>query len=208
MRSDELKEMEAWSEMLQPKVERRDFLKLLGGGIVVFIALGDTTALAEQRQRREYPTDFNAYLRIDEDGQVTVFSGKVELGQGVITSLAQTAAEELRVEVDTIQMVMGDTESCPWDMGTFGSMTTRYFGPAVLAAAAEAREVLLDIGSEHLEVPRNRVRAYNGFVYDNSDRRRRVSYGRLARGQRIARTLGEEAVLRAVEDDGWTQLRR
>ena len=200
MRSDELKEMEAWSEMLQPKVERRDFLKLLGGGIVVFIALGDTTALAEQRQRRGYPTDFNAYLRIDEDGKVTFFSGKIEMGQGVMTSLAQTVAEELRVDVGTIHMVMGDTESCPWDMGTFGSMTTRMFGPAVLAAAAEAREVLLDIGCEQLEVPRNRVRARNGFVYDSSDRSRRVSYGQLAKGQRIARTLTEKAVLRSVED--------
>ena len=69
------------------------------------------------------PSDFNAFLRIGEDGRVTCFTGKIEMGQGPITSLAQMLAEELDVPLDTVDMVMGDTELCPWDMGTFGSMT-------------------------------------------------------------------------------------
>ena len=89
-----------------------------------------------------YPEDINAYLLIGADGRVKVFSGKIEMGQGVMTSQAQMAAEELGVAVESIDMVLGDTERCPWDMGTFGSMTTRFFGPALRAAAAEARLVL------------------------------------------------------------------
>ena len=67
-------------------------------------------------------TDFNAYLRIGADGRVTCLSGKVELGQGAMTSLAQMLAEELDVAFDRVDMVLGDTDLCPYDMGTFGSM--------------------------------------------------------------------------------------
>jgi len=133
-------------------LDRRSFLKLVGGGIVVFVRLGPTDALA---QGRAYPTDVNAYLRIGEDGRVTVFSGKIEMGQGVMTSLAQMAAEDLGVGLDSIEMIMGDTDRCPWDMGTFGSLTTRMFGPALRAAAAEARQILLGLASLRLGVPKD-----------------------------------------------------
>ncbi len=63
-----------------------------------------------QRRRRGERPDFNAYLRIGEDGRVTCFTGKVELGQGPITSLAQTLADELDVSLESVDMVMGDTE--------------------------------------------------------------------------------------------------
>ncbi|HSD67147.1 MAG TPA: molybdopterin cofactor-binding domain-containing protein, partial [Vicinamibacteria bacterium] len=123
-------------------LDRRSFLKLVGGGIVVFFRIGSPDALA---QRRGYPTDVNAYLRIGEDGRVTVFSAKIEMGQGVMTSLAQMAAEELGVALASIEMIMGDTDRCPWDMGTFGSLSTRMFGPPLRAAAAEARQILMQL---------------------------------------------------------------
>ena len=108
-------------------VDRRSFLKIVGGGVVVCVSLGPVGLFAQGR--RSYPTDINAYLRIGEDGRVTVFSGKIEMGQGVLTSQAQMAAEELGVSLDAIDMILGDTDRCPWDMGTFGSLTTRMFGP-------------------------------------------------------------------------------
>src|ERR1700719_2611093 len=117
------------------RADRREFCKLLGGGIVVLIV--QPSGLFGQR--RGYPEDPNAYLRIDEDGRVTLFSGKIEMGQGVHTSLSQMAAEELGVPLESIDIVMGDTDLCPWDAGTWGSQSTRMFGPAVRAAAAEAR---------------------------------------------------------------------
>ena len=100
-----------------------------------------------------YPTDFNAYLRIGADGRVTCFVGKVELGQGSKTALAQLLAEELDVALDSVDMVMGDTDVCPWDMGTFGSLSIRQFGPVLRGAAAEARAVLLQMAAERLGAP-------------------------------------------------------
>ena len=177
--------------------DRRSFLKAVGGGIVVLVRLRPTEALA---QGRGYPTDINAYLRIDEKGRVTVFSGKIEMGQGVMTSLAQMAAEELGVALDSIHMIMGDTDLCPWDMGTFGSMTTRFFGPAVRAAAAQARLVLMQLASENLGVPRGRLVVENGVVSVKDEPARKVTYGALARGQAITRTVDEKAVLRVVNE--------
>jgi nicotinate dehydrogenase subunit B len=101
-------------------ITRREFFRrvgLLGGGLIVYISFGDSFSQARDE------ADFNAYLRIGADGRVTCFSGKIEMGQGIITSLAQMLADELRVPFDSVDMVLGDTSRCPWDMGTFGSMS-------------------------------------------------------------------------------------
>jgi nicotinate dehydrogenase subunit B len=177
--------------------DRRAFLKAVGGGIVVLVRLRSERALA---QGRGYPSDLNAYLRIGEDGRVTVFSGKIEMGQGVLTSLAQMAAEDLGVGLDAIEMVLGDTDRCPWDMGTFGSLTTRMFGPALRTAAAEARQVLVRLASERLGVPTERLVVEKGVVSVRGEPARQVAYGALAKGQAIARTVDEKAVLRAVPE--------
>jgi isoquinoline 1-oxidoreductase len=179
-------------------VDRRTFLKLFGSGIVVLVRLGPETLSAQRG--RPYPKDFNVYLKIGEDGRVTVFSGKIEMGQGVMTSQAQMVAEDLGVALDSIDMVLGDTDRCPWDMGTFGSLTTRMFGPVLRAAAAEARAVLLQLASEHLDVPKEGLVVDAGVVSVSAEPGRNVSYGQLAKGKAIARTLDEEAVQRSVAE--------
>jgi nicotinate dehydrogenase subunit B len=185
------------------RMDRRRFVKALGGGVLVLVELPRSffpspEALDAPEQGRRYPTDINAYLHIAEDGKVTLFSGKIEMGQGVMTSLAQMAAEELGAPLESFTVVMGDTASCPWDAGTWGSMTTRFFGPAVRAAAAQARLVLTDLAAGRLGVPRTALTVENGVVYVTADRRRHVSYGELARGREITHTVGEKAVLRSV----------
>src|ERR1039457_7215748 len=95
---------------------RRDFLKRVGGGIVIFVALNDVLFGQEEAARPRggrpgLPSDFNAFLRIGEDGRVTCFTGKIEMGQGPITSLPQMLAEELETPLDTVEIVMGDTRS-------------------------------------------------------------------------------------------------
>jgi CO/xanthine dehydrogenase Mo-binding subunit len=177
-------------------IDRRDFCKLLGGGIVVLIT-SKPSDLFGQQQRRGYPEDLNAYLHIDENGRVTLFSGKIEMGQGVHTSLAQMAAEELGVSLDSITMVMGDTDLCPWDAGTWGSQSTRMFGPAVRAAAAEARTVMMKLASEKLGTPREKLVVENGVVSNGSQK---VTYGELTKGKQITRLVGEKAVLRTVKE--------
>jgi nicotinate dehydrogenase subunit B len=178
-------------------LDRRSFMKLLGGGVFVFVSLPAGNLFGQER-RRGYPTDFNVYLRIAQDGRVTVFSGKIEMGQGVMTSQAQMAADELGVPLSAIDMVLGDTDRCPWDMGTFGSLTTRMFGPALRAACAEARGVMLELASERLGVPKEGLVVDDGVVSVKDDPKRRVTYGELAQGKTISRTLGEKAVLRSV----------
>jgi isoquinoline 1-oxidoreductase len=183
-------------------MDRREFVKLLGGGIVVVVSLplADLMDPRVQQRGRGYPEDINAYLHIGPDGQVTLYSGKIEMGQGVMTSLTQMAAEDLGVALHEFRTIMGDTDTCPWDMGTFGSMTTRFFGPAVRAAAAKARLVLTDLAAQRLGVPRDELTVEYGIVYVSADRNRSISYGELAMGQEITHTVDQQAVLRSVEE--------
>jgi len=184
------------------RMDRRKFVKALGGGVLVLVsapALGAPEWELEA-QRRSYPTDINAYLHIAEDGRVTLFSGKIEMGQGVMTSLAQMAADELGVDLGAMHVVMGDTATCPWDAGTWGSMSTRFFGPAVRAAAAQARLVLTDLAAERLGVPRAQLVVENGVVYHTTNRAHHVSYGDLAKGQQITHTVSEKAVLKSTRE--------
>ncbi len=198
-------------EVLPPLTfTRRDFLKLLEAGIFVFFffgaskAHGDNGDQQDQRRgmgfRQQAPADFNAFLRIGEDGRVTCFTGKIEMGQGIITSLGQMLAEELDVDPASVQMVMGDTDLCPWDMGTFGSLSIRLFGPTLRAAAAEARGVLLELGAKALKKPKSRLETENGFVFDKADPKNRVTYGSLARGQKIDKHLKKKPSLKPASD--------
>jgi nicotinate dehydrogenase subunit B len=181
-------------------VDRRDFLKLIGGGIIVFFTCDAADLFGQESRGPSYPTDFNAYLRIAEDGKVTVFSGKIEMGQGVITSLAQEAADELGVALESIEMIMGDTDLCPYDSGTYGSMSTRFFGPAVRAAAAEAKTVLLDLASERLKTAKKNLSVKNGVVFVTADKKSRVTFGQLAKGQKITRKLDGRVVTKSVSE--------
>lgn len=137
--------------------------------------------------RQGYPTDFNAYLRVGADGRVTCFVGKVELGQGSKTALAQLLAEELEVSLDSVDMIMGDTDLCPWDMGTFGSLSVRQFGPVLRAAGAEARAVLLQLAAERLQAPLESLQVKAGLVSGPAGNS--VSYAQLVQGKRIERHL-------------------
>jgi CO/xanthine dehydrogenase Mo-binding subunit len=178
---------------------RRDFFRLVGSGIAVLVGSGTIAAFA-QEGKRLYPEDLNAYLLIGADGRVTVFSGKIEMGQGVMTSQAQMVAEELGVDLASIDMVLGDTDRCPFDMGTFGSLTTRMFGPALRAAAAEARATLLGLASVRLAAPPATLSVHGGVVSVADDPARHVSYAELAGGQRLVRPVSEAAVLKAAAD--------
>ena len=180
-------------------MSRRRFFKLVGGGIVVFVDLQSSMALA-QETKRIYPEDFNAYLVIGENGRVSVFSGKIEMGQGVLTSQAQMVAEELGVDLAAIDMVLGDTDRCPWDMGTFGSLTTRMFGPALRAAAAQARVVLMRLAAKQLGVPVEKLLLQDGIVSVAGEPNRKLSFGAISKGARITEVVDEKAVLRSARE--------
>jgi isoquinoline 1-oxidoreductase len=184
-------------------INRREFLKLLSGGIIISFSLeniyGWEEAPGQRRSRRE-PDDPNAYLIIGEDGTVTCLSGKIEMGQGVITSLPQMLAEELDVPLESVKIVLGDTDICPYDRGTFGSRSTKYYGPLLRAAAAEAREVLLELAVEQLGLPKSKLYVREGYVIEKDNPKKKLSYTSLTKGKKIERRFGKDAPLKPVSD--------
>jgi len=129
--------------------DRRQFLKAFSTGIALLVPMSHLLAQEQEQQgesgRRggfngELPQEIGAWIHIEPDGSVVVYTGKVEFGQNIRTSLAQAVAEELHVPISTIRLVMGDTDLTPFDMGTFGSRTTPTMAPQLRKAAAAARE--------------------------------------------------------------------
>ncbi len=196
-------EMDPEEAASSPSFDRRQFLQFLGCGIVVyFLDLDWIPAQEARRPSRDeqgLPSDFNAFLHVGEDGRVTCFTGKIEMGQGIITSLTQMIAEELDLDDGHVDMLMGDTDRCPWDMGTFGSRTTKYFGPALRQAAAEARAVLIELAVEHLKVPKEQLTTKAGAVQEINHPEHRVSYAALTKGKQIERHLGQAPALKPAK---------
>ena len=170
-------------------LERRDFFKLLGGGLVFLLAL-DTTATAQEsgraRPSETLPQNIGAWLHIGDDGAVTVFTGKTEVGQNIRTSLAQAVAEELRTPIGSIQLVMADTDLTPFDMGTFGSRTTPTMAPQLRKVAAAARETLIDLAAEQWKVDRSSISVVEGRVKCNGHS---ASFGELTHGRELMKTV-------------------
>ncbi len=175
-------------------LRRRDFFTIMGGGLYVFFHPGIANNLfaAEGEQRRSLPSDFNAFLHIAENGEVSCLTGKIEMGQGIITSLAQMLADELDVSIDSIKMVMGDTQLCPWDAGTFGSLTTRAFSPFMRKAAAEARAILLQMAAEKLGADISQLEINNGVISVKGKPAEKVNFGELTKGKVIEKYLNEK----------------
>lgn len=188
------------------ELERRDFVKFLGAGLVIVCVLKDTSALQEagsgRRQRIEsVPNDVSAWMHVGENGTVTVYTGKVEVGQNIRTSLSQAVAEELHFPLERIQMVMGDTQLTPFDMGTFGSRTTPTMNLQLRKAAATARDALLDLAAEQWKVKRERLIAAGGKIID-SESKRAIEYAELVKGRQLAQTIPAENPLASASQ--WT----
>jgi isoquinoline 1-oxidoreductase len=136
---------------------------------------------------------------VAEDGVVTVYTGKTEVGQNTRTSLSQAVAEELRVPVASVRMVMADTDLTPFDQGTFGSRSTPAMAPQLRRAAAAAREALVELAAERLQVERSAVQVADGRVV-HGPTGRSLSFGELTRGQKLTRSIpGDVAVTPAAE---------
>ena len=174
-------------------MKRRDFLATLGGIVVL---LEDGVHAQETGGGRRggggggggaVPAEIGAWLHVGETGVVTVYTGKVEVGQNARTSLTLAVLEELRVPPEAVRIVMGDTELVPFDMGTVGSMTTPRMWPQIRRAAAAAREMLLDLAAARWNVDRAALTIADGKV--SAGRERTVTLGELARGGKWTRTI-------------------
>jgi isoquinoline 1-oxidoreductase len=188
------------------ELARREFFKLLGAGIAVFAIAKDSQAAQETAPShgfhpQDLPTDIAAWLHIGEDGTVTAFCGKVEIGQNIRTSLAQTVADELRVPFESVRMVMGDTALTPFDAGTFGSRTTPTMTPQLRRVASAARDLLIEAAAKEWNVSPSSVKAANAKLTDPASGRT-LTYAALARGKTLAQNLPAEDPV--TPPPGWT----
>jgi isoquinoline 1-oxidoreductase len=135
------------------------------------------------------------WLTVRPDGSVVAYAGKVEYGQGIRSGLALEVAEELRVPVHAVEVVLGDTDRVPWDMGTFGSQSTARVGLQLRKAAATARQALLELAADRLDLPASELTCRDGRVASASDAARAVSYAELLAGRELTRELSDEAPL-------------
>ncbi|MHB1312048.1 MAG: xanthine dehydrogenase family protein molybdopterin-binding subunit, partial [Gemmatimonadaceae bacterium] len=109
-------------------------------------------------------------------------------------------ADELNVPLDMVDIVLGDTDLCPFDMGTFGSLSVRVLGPVLRAAAAAARAVLTQLAAERLGIPAADLEVQDGVVMARADHAKKVSYGELTAGKRIERKVEGTAALERVAE--------
>ncbi len=161
-------------------LSRREFAAALGG-IVLAFSLAPRLALAQQAQ---LPGSLggnrmlDAWLRINPDGTATVFTGKVELGQGIVTALAQIAAEELDLPLARVKMISGDTGQTPNEGQTAGSQSIEASGTALRMAGAEVRGMLIDLAAKRLGVAADTLTTADGVVSARDGRK--LGYGELA----------------------------
>jgi isoquinoline 1-oxidoreductase len=177
------------------ELERRDFIRYFGGGLLVLVTAGDLLAQESGRgggrRGENMPADVSAWLHIDEQGRVTAYTGKAEIGQNIRTSLSQTIADELRVPLDTVTLVMGDTGRTPFDMGTFGSRTTPQMAPQLARAAAAARQMLIEQAATKLQADSKTLTPKDGRIVASGGRS--IPYGELTHGQALAGTISADA---------------
>jgi len=178
------------------ETDRRDFFKLLGAGLLVVMALKSTAAAQESGSKghateQNLPKDIAAWLHIGENGKVTVYTGKVEVGQNIRTSLSQGVAEELHYPIDEIELVMGDTQLTPFDMGTFGSRTTPTMNLQLRKVAAAACDSLIGLAAAQWQIDRARLVAQDGKIIDPQTKRS-VEYADLVKGKQLTQNLPAE----------------
>ncbi|HTJ56640.1 MAG TPA: molybdopterin cofactor-binding domain-containing protein [Devosiaceae bacterium] len=176
--------------------DRRSFLKGAAGLVVAFAFVRPAAAAAAQPASAAASFaspdagKLYAWLAINPDNTATLFTGKVEVGTGLETALAQIAAEELELPIDQLDVVMGTT-SLTVDQGpTYGSMSVRYAGPQIRHAAAAARKALLDLGADHFKLPAQQLLAKNGKISEIGNPSQSITYGELVGGKRLDIDIG------------------
>src|SRR5262249_28486441 len=165
-----------------------------GAGLIVLSVFRRSGAQESGHAARggdSLPQEISAWLHIGENGTISVYTGKVEVGQNIRTSLAQAVAEELAVPVEKIELIMGDTQLTPFDMGTFGSRTTPTMNLQLRKVASTARDVLIDLAAAQWQTDRKRLVAADGKVSDPG-RGASVDYAALIKGKPLAATIPAE----------------
>ena len=183
-------------------LDRRKFFTITGGGLIVAFVLKDLLSFGSETHTSEVSSmtaGVESWIHIGEDGTVTVYTGKVEVGQNIRTSLSQIVAEELMVPVFSIKMIMGDTDLVPYDAGTFGSRTTPQMGTQLRKAAATARQALVDMAAKKWNTSPAGLRTENGMVV-NVATNEKINFGALTKGEKLLITISDNVPVIAAKD--------
>ena len=181
--------------MLTARISRRDFLKSSGALVVTFtLAPPPASAAAQAAPAAKSVSleEVNGFVAIDDRGLVTVYSGKVDLGTGIQTAMAQIAAEELCVPFDKVEVIQGDTALTPDQGTTWGSLSIQAGGMQIRQACATAREALLAQGAEKLGATKANVYVKDGRVVMLGSERA-VPYAKLVGGQTLQMKVDAKA---------------
>jgi len=188
--------------MTTPCLTRREFGAGLGGLVIAFSMAPRMAAAAEAAARLPGMLQANrrldSWLRVDPVGTVTVFTGRVELGQGATTALAQIVAEELDITIERVQMIPVDTSHSPNEGVTAGSNSIEAGGAALRAAAAEARAIQIEHAAKHLSVPADQVIVDDGLLFTKTGAN--TSYWELAAEMPFAREATGSAAPKPAKD--------
>jgi nicotinate dehydrogenase subunit B len=203
---------DAIDALAQAGFSRRDFLKTSGALVVSFTAAMtlDGVALAQgpfdTHASHIDPKQLDSWIAIAADGTVTAYTGKCDLGQGMLTAQTQLVAEELDVAVARVKLIQCDTDYCPDQGTTSGSQSTpTNFNDRNLAqAAATAREALLRMASARLGVSADHLAVADGVVSAKSDRTKRTTYAELVAGRKLNLPLDPQA--KRKPESEWTVL--
>jgi len=160
-------------------IDRREFLKASGALVVGFSMLGSAGAQTLRPAKSVAKEAADSWLSIGADGRITVFCGKVDLGTGTRTALAQMAAEELDVPFERVEMVMGDTGTTPDQWLTAANLTIFQGGSELRRACASARRALVERAAQRMSVPADELIVDDGVVRMKSSPGRALRYGEL-----------------------------
>ncbi len=177
-------------------VTRRDVLKG-GGALVVSFAIPAslTASLASEAKaaaslvRPLSPSLLDSYLAIAADDRITVYFGKMDMGQGLDVAIGQIVAEELGVSFDRVTVIMGDTALCLDQGGGSASSGIQHGGKPMRNAAAEARRILLELAAKRFKVPVDRLAITDGVISVNGAAGKIVRYGELIGGNHFNVTM-------------------
>jgi isoquinoline 1-oxidoreductase len=189
------------------QLTRRELFRVLGGGLVIALAFPEMSIAQESGRRGSrgrfapLPQEIGAWLHIGEDSAITAYTGKVEIGQNIRTSLTQVIAEELHVPVARIRLVMADTAQTPFDFGTFGSSTTPVMAAQLRRVAAAAREAILDLAALHAKIDRANLTISDGKV-TGPDGKPSFEFGEITRGKKLVKLATDQSPTTAPQK--WT----
>ena len=149
---------------------------------------------------REPPGPDATLLEMDRQGNVIAYSGKVEYGQGIRTGFSIAIADELDVPLDSVQLILGDTDLVPFDRGTTGSVSTKEVGIQLRRAAATARRALLSLAAIHFEIDTARLGTNNGHAFSTGEPSQKISYAVLLQDQSLRVTIPDDIAVKDAED--------